>query len=54
VGKLLAMRGWAVLVLIAVLIVVAELLRGVKLVPKLLYTAVAVVAVSAAIGEWKR
>jgi hypothetical protein len=54
VGKLLSMRGWGVLILIAILIVAAELLRAFKLAPKLLYTAVALVAVSAAVGEWKR
>lgn len=53
-GKLMSMRGWGVLILIAILIVAAQVLSGMRLVSKLLWTAVALVAVSAAIGEWKR
>jgi hypothetical protein len=54
VGKLLSMRGWGTLLLLAILIVAAELLRGMRLVSKLLWTVAALVVVMAAVGEWKR
>jgi len=50
----MSMRGWGTLILIAILIAAAEILRGMRLVSKLLWTVVALVAVMAAIGEWKR
>lgn len=42
------------LFLVAILVVAAELLRGVGIVRKLLYTAAALILVMAAVHEWRQ
>jgi hypothetical protein len=46
------LSGWHALVAIVLLVALAEVLRGMRLVSKLLWTGAAAIAVMAAVREW--